>query len=457
MQAQIRSEHKGQVTAHSQNMRHFALRAFRTEKARRRIVNLVLIIYWLLIFEGALRKWIFPQLQQILFFIRDPFVILVYWTMIKSRLYPKSNILKGFIGLAVLSIFLIPYYVIFYDLSFFVPIYGWRNYYFYAPLAFLIGQCFQRDDLQRLIKQNLLIAMPMSLLSFIQFSSPPMSFINKGLGDVGERVFMVTGEIVRTYGTFTFTSGQTFYVTSVLAMVIYTWLMPKDRRPVSKTLLIVASLSSISMVLLSGSRSALILSGLNIIVALLSSIVHSRKKLSSVSFIVGFSIAIIVLFTTVFEKSFMAIKARQESTGSFKSSIIDRIASGFVDFIEVIPDAPLFGNGLGFGTGGGSTVATGRAQFNLAEGEWQRIILEIGPVLALAYIGLRCFLALDLARGAFRSARYQQNPLGILLFAFIAPTLVNGPMTMQGTTNGYVWLFCGFTLAATRPFHKFGR
>jgi hypothetical protein len=430
------------------------VRALRADMIRRRIVTIVMIVYWLLIFEGALRKWMFPQIQQILFFIRDPFVLCAYWMMLQHRLSPKSNILNGFLGLAVLSICLAPFYLMFAGLNPLVSIYGWRTYYLYAPLAFLIDRCFLRSDLLKWLKHNLYICIPLSLLSFIQFKSPSNSYINKGLGDVGEGVFVVAGDIVRTYGTFTFTAGQTMYVVSVWAMVMAIWLMPNGTRPVSTKVLSVATLASISMVLLSGSRTALILSGLNIAIGLWSASLHKRLNLKTL-WLVAIIVSVVGgLFMTVFEDSFNAIKARQEATGTIKESIIDRIIFGFTGFVDVIPDAPLFGYGLGLGTMGGSSIATGIPQFMLAEGEWERIILEVGPILALLYIGLRCFLALHITRCAIRSARMEESPLALLLLAFILPSLVSGQMTMQGTINGYGWLFCGFAMAASRSYRN---
>ena len=39
--------------------------------AGKRVVRLLFLFYWLLVVEGALRKWGLPQLEQVLFFIRD--------------------------------------------------------------------------------------------------------------------------------------------------------------------------------------------------------------------------------------------------------------------------------------------------------------------------------------------------------------------------------------------------
>ncbi|MBC7881424.1 MAG: hypothetical protein H7Y37_08820, partial [Anaerolineae bacterium] len=43
------------------------------------IKRLIWISFWLLIFEGALRKWAIPQLSTPLLLVRDPFVLLAYF------------------------------------------------------------------------------------------------------------------------------------------------------------------------------------------------------------------------------------------------------------------------------------------------------------------------------------------------------------------------------------------
>ena len=59
------------------------------EKIRRIIVFCTFAIYWLLIFEGALRKWVLPNAQEWLFFVRDPFALAIYFLAIKYDMWPK--------------------------------------------------------------------------------------------------------------------------------------------------------------------------------------------------------------------------------------------------------------------------------------------------------------------------------------------------------------------------------
>ena len=61
------------------------------ERARKWIVTLIFIVYWLLIFEGALRKWALPEAHSILFFIRDPFVLAAYVLTVKYKLWATTQ------------------------------------------------------------------------------------------------------------------------------------------------------------------------------------------------------------------------------------------------------------------------------------------------------------------------------------------------------------------------------
>src|SRR6185369_16466689 len=78
------------------------------ELGRRRLVALVTFIYLLLIFEGAIRKWMFPSLAQALFFVRDPFVLAAYWIAVRHGFFPKSSgfLLTG-LGLSLCAVLLV--------------------------------------------------------------------------------------------------------------------------------------------------------------------------------------------------------------------------------------------------------------------------------------------------------------------------------------------------------------
>src|SRR5262245_36319740 len=125
------------------------------EQARRRLVKLIMFIYLLLIFEGAIRKWLLPSMGQVLFFVRAPFVLLAYWMAFRHGFFPKGNgILLTGMALGVCAVLLVGAQVLSPAASSgaaMLAAYGWRNYFFYIPLAFVIAEVFQRPDIERLV------------------------------------------------------------------------------------------------------------------------------------------------------------------------------------------------------------------------------------------------------------------------------------------------------------------
>lgn len=107
------------------------------EKMRRWIVRLVMIAYWLLISEGAMRKWGARGSQELIYFIRDPFVLASYYIAYKYSLWPRMNSLfKCGMQLSVVYMGLMLVQLAMTGLNPLICAFGWRNYFFYLPLVF---------------------------------------------------------------------------------------------------------------------------------------------------------------------------------------------------------------------------------------------------------------------------------------------------------------------------------
>lgn len=422
------------------------------EATRRLIVNLTFTVYWLLIFEGALRKWVLPQASEVIFFIRDPFVLLIYYLAFKHRLWPqRSTMLWLGLGLAGLFVPLLFIQLMAYDFSPLISAYGWRNYFFYLPLAFIIGYNFRGEDLARLMRQTLIIAIPLAMLTFYQFLSPPDAFINKTYTK-DALIFTVAGDIVRTYGTFTFTLGQVLFVASTIAMLVGAWIIPKQSRPLGLWLLLLATAGVITSFAVNGSRSIFFYTAFIFASAILSGLIMYRPqvRLRALVLPIVVGIAGAIIFINVFSTSWHAIEQRSATAEAMEGSPIVRALKGF-DISEYLgDDTPLIGYGVGYGTGGGAKLATGQIKLILAENDWHRIMLESGLVFGLLYIAYRVLFTLWLFVEAMNATRRANNPLPLLLFGFIGIVILDGQMTMQGTVNGYAWLFAGFVMAANR-------
>ena len=105
--------------------------------ANRTIENLIITLFWLVVLEGALRKWVAPQYSRYLFFLRDPVMLLVYWQAMRLQaLRNMGPLLQTGIAFSFVAILLAFVQSITFGDARLLPVlaYGWRQYFFYLPL-----------------------------------------------------------------------------------------------------------------------------------------------------------------------------------------------------------------------------------------------------------------------------------------------------------------------------------
>src|SRR5438552_9492518 len=112
------------------------------EKAKRHIRRLIWLYFWLLLIEGALRKWVLPDYSNPLLLVRDPVVIAIYLLAIPARVFPKNGWTIALVVIGVLSLFspflqLSPYLSP--TLIALVGGYWFRFYFFYLPFTFVVS------------------------------------------------------------------------------------------------------------------------------------------------------------------------------------------------------------------------------------------------------------------------------------------------------------------------------
>jgi hypothetical protein len=422
---------------------------------KRFIVNLIFAIYWMTILDGMLRKWLFPKHSNVIFFMKDPVVIFTYILALKYHLFPTKN--RVFIlGMALAAIFLLLIFVqaVFLKLNTLVLIYGWRMYFLYIPIVFIIGNIFEKSDLDRLMKQTLLAAIPIGILVYMQFLSPMNAFINKAMDPVSKIYYVVSG-IVRTSGTFTFYQGQVLFTASAIAFIFYAWISKRNERFIGPFSLICASYAVIACFALSGSRAvffnmALIFFAAESCVALLKSR-ESKTRTALIPIMIVFLGAFV--FTMFFNTSLAAILERQIVAVGIEGQTSDRLTNQFSDFAKYLLNHPI-GAGVGIGTTGGGFLQNGSPVeiFNarVRDIEWSRIILEAGPIAGLSFVVFRVIIVFYLLIQAMTATRRSGDTLPMLLMGFIGIILLIGEITNHGTINSYAWLFAGFCMAANK-------
>lgn len=181
----------------------------------------------LLVFEGALRKWILPQYSNALYLVRDPVVLYMYYRALRKGLFPVNNyIVCGFVLAGVmLATSLAADHG-----SLTITLYGVRCAVFYLPFIFLIPRICTVRDVEKIGTFMLVVSIPLVVLIVIQHYSPIKSFWNLAVGGKGYQIPALYGK-GRTSATFSFVTGVGEFYSFVTAFLIYSFLRKRRYPP----------------------------------------------------------------------------------------------------------------------------------------------------------------------------------------------------------------------------------
>ncbi len=419
-------------------------------KGERTLKKLIWGYFILLIFEGALRKWVLPALASPLLIVRDPVGIAMIFVAIrygwlKMNFYVLFVLITSFISLCLT--FMVGHGNVG------VAMYGLRITIIHFPLIFIFGKVFDKKDVIQLGSVLLQMAIPMTILMAMQFYSPQSAWVNRGVGgDVTGGGFSGALGYFRPPGTFSFINGLTAFYGLVAAFTFFYLLDNKTK--INKWLVYIATACVLMAIPLSISRSLL---GEVVISSVFAIAMVSRnpKLLGQIllATIVLILVVVILSTTSIFQTSTEVFMHRFESAnnaeGGAEGVLIDRFLGGMYGAITNSEKLPFWGYGLGMGTNAGARLMTGnRATFLISEGEWGRIIGEMGLLLGMILVLVRVILGINLLRRAFKSLKSGNFlPWMILSFSFLS--FVNGQWA-QPTSLGFSILSTGLTMAALK-------
>lgn len=405
--------------------------------------------YFLLMFEGALRKWIAPGLSMPLLVVRDPLALWLVLFSWREGFLPRNGFLTSMVFVASVGMITT---IFFGHGNAMVAIYGARILLFHFPMIFIFATVFTRDDLLQMGKITLLISLPMTLLIAVQFFSPETATVNKGIGgDTDGGGFAGALNFMRPPGTFSFTNGVTLFYNLAGAFIFYFWLNPKG---IQRWLLIGATLALFASIPLSISRGLFFQVALTLVFTLLA-VSRMPKYMGKMTMaVLGGSIVLALLSnTSYFQTAFGAFSSRFETAneveGGLQGVLIDRYMGGMFGALAQSGDKPFFGYGLGMGTNVGAMLLTGKQVFLIAEGEWGRLIGEMGPLLGVAVVLIRVSLTIRIAFAAYRKM-IAGDLLPWILASFGLMNLAQGGWA-QPTSLGFGTLIGGLMMASLRP------
>jgi len=402
----------------------------------------------LLVFEGALRKWILPGFSDPLLLVREPIVLAAYGLCLVHQRYPWNRYVVVGFTIAFLSV-VVTMFVGHRDPV--VAAYGFRTNFLHLPFAFIMGRVFFRDDVIRIGRWWLWGSVLMTAIIVAQFYFPQSAWINRSVGGMEGGGFAGAGGRYRPPGTFSFIIGVVWFYTFAMAFLVAA--MTQHKR-YSKLFLMLAAGAIIVAVPVSISRMLILSAGLTFLVGLLSSTVQKAAIFRFVRLALFAGLGLFIAGQLeVFEEAKETFFLRWEQAAAHTDqeageAIVSRIADEFLGPFQLEDGQPFFGLGIGAGTQVGVHLRTGERGFELGEGEWFRIIGESGLILGILFILWRIWVTVKLGRYTITALR-RGNGIGIILFSATAYNLLLGQLG-QTTVNGFTVVGLGLTIAAMR-------
>jgi hypothetical protein len=410
----------------------------------------------LLIFEGAIRKWLVPGAQDLFYFAKDVFLLGAYAGFLRSPARqrhppPAAPVLYGLLVagafLGVLQIFNpnLP--------NLLVGILGFKAYFFYVPLIFLLPAMFRSDqELAVQLRRYLLLAIPVGILAVAQFFSPPSSPLNtyaRSTADAGSIATFGSSTYVRVTATFSFISGYTFYL---LATVIFllVW-MANARWRLRGNLLMYGALGiTLLGMLMSGSRGpVLLLAALFPFYWWLGVLREQGGGGTFGRLLLGLSLLAAAL-AWLGEDAIGAFYGRALGIEDVPARLTMPLEAPF----HVIGEAGPFGLGIGATHQTAAAVTPGIPPYAwlrgmLIEVESGRIMLELGAIgFAIIYL-IRIYLAAFALGQIFKLRTRFHRSLAVGSFLYLLGSLPGG-IVFEVTSGVYYWTFVGLLFLAMR-------
>jgi hypothetical protein len=409
----------------------------------------------LLVIEGALRKWVLPGAQDLTYFAKDLILVGAYIGFLRdearSRLAGPSLpivsgmlLLGGLFGLVEVFNPELP--------SLMVGILGWKSYFLYVPLLWVIPALFRTDaELWTFLRRYVLLALPIGLLGTLQFRAPVDSALNtyaRGGPEADVATFGSQGH-ARVTGTFSYISGYSMYLQAT-AILILALLASRNWRIREDRWLFVTLAVTILGMFSTGSRGPVLMLVLLLPVYLAMSVLRERGGSSTFLRLAGATAVLAILLGLVGDEAFTAF--RERATGS--SDAASRLLAPFVSPFNAARDVGVFGFGIG-ATHQAAKSLVGNEMLLLEmrmpayEAESGRVMVELGPVGFLLTYLPRIFLILYAATRmrAMRSTFHRALAVSCLLFLL---TQITGAIVFEVTTGLFYWFFAGLLMLTVR-------
>lgn len=383
--------------------------------------TLLALFFVLLLFEGALRKWVFPGADLVVQGVRDalPMSALLVYALERARAgsgarvpllrdFPRS--LYGYMLIALLTGFMSA------QQSVLIPLLGLRTHFAYLPLAILIPAILAGEGrLRAAVNATLILGLPICALALYQTTQPQFSEINiYGTGVESGATFGQAG-LVRASGTFSYITGMGFFAQFLSVCSVFIFVTTKK---LSVRILAFAALQAGLVACFStGSRGALfgVAIHLLLIVVLCPTLITRLGGLH----ILRYAVAGFLTFWAVSNIAPDQTEAFLDRVDSSSGDEAGRIWDALFEWISALAQYPL-GEGIGSGhLAAADIMGRERGFAGEYEAELSRIAYELGILGFVFFAWFRITVITDSLRIVRRMTTFEQRMLGSIAFSFV--------------------------------------
>lgn len=416
----------------------------------------VKVALYLLVFEGALRKWVFPDAQDLVYFAKDVFVLgalVGCWQSgrLTSQLRAVPAAIRAFLlaglALGVVEVFNpeLP--------TLLVGLLGLRSYFLYASLLFLLPPAFPTErDLVSFLRHFVLLVIPVALLATLQFRSPAQSVLNAYARGGATADIAQFGEEnrVRVTGTFSYISGFTAYLLGI-SLLALGLLAARGFRLRGNLSIFVALSAAALATFMTGSRGPIVILFLALPIYWWMTVATERGDAGALGRMAAVFALLAALLSYVGTEAIEAF--RERATGG-EGEVAERMIYPFTAPLHAFQDGGLFGFGIG-STHQALAALTGGAvpDFWLrgiaTEAESGRVMLELGPLGFFLIFPIRILLAGLAYRLATTLRVRTHRALAASCLAYLLSQIV-GSVVFDPTNGLLYWFFAGLLLTLQR-------
>lgn len=416
----------------------------------------VYAVMFMLIFEGALRKWVLPEAQVALYLAKDVLLIGAYTGFVMAKGFALPTVrARPLVALLVLTAFFGAIQMLNPSLpSLIVAAVGWRAYFVYVPLVFVVPHLFRSpEDLHRALRYYALVAIPVAALGLVQFYSPIDSEINALVQhDPDDRTAAVVfGEQysrARVASTFSFVSGFGAYLIAI-AFLLLALLAANSWRFRGNVLLYCGFALILAAMFATGSRAPVysVIGAIAVYFALATFVGDLRAR-TAIQALTGAAILAVGMWSFLPEP----VNAFQHRVHVSQDAMA-RVIGPLVEPVDLLTEVGPLGFGIGAAHQSAPFLLGSRypwwTQGIVTEEETSRITLELGIIGLVLVLLFRIGVTALALRAAFSLKSRQSRSIALAIGLFLGIQIF-GAIIFNPTMNVLYWFAVGTLFALYR-------